>query len=125
MNTLQNREEDILSKESTEGYITTFSHILRGRYEGVDQEILDCILKCINFVELDDSIKEFRKVFDKTLAAQKKQLLSRVLEEVKGMGKRRLESPRSFGDGDIVDVSPGYNQALEDLRKALTTIMEE
>lgn len=39
-----------------------------------------------------------------------------VVEMVEGMGKKELRSPRSFGDNEqTVDVSSGYNQALQDI----------
>lgn len=109
-NTLQNKEEET----TIESWIPRLSELCyslaENRPNGKTGEI--------------GSFRAIATLFRQELSSQKKQLLSRVLEEVKGMGKRRLESPRSFGDGDIVDVSPGYNQALEDLRKALTTLME-
>jgi len=45
--------------------------------------------------------------------------LSHIKERISKMGKNNLPSPRSFGDGDIVDVSAGYNQALSDVLKLL------
>ena len=55
------------------------------------------------------------KDFGKLIANRDKELVKLV----KGMGKRELKSPRSFGDGDTVDVSAGYNQALQDVLKLL------
>ena len=44
------------------------------------------------------------------------QLKSEILDTIEGMKVRHLRSPRSWGDGEIVDNAPGYNQALSDLK---------
>ena len=48
-----------------------------------------------------------------------------IEDEIEQMGKRKLLSPRSFGDNETtVDVSAGYNQALEDLKPIISKILK-
>jgi len=48
-----------------------------------------------------------------------------IEDEIEQMGKRKLLSPRSFGDNETtVDVSAGYNQALEDLKPIISNILK-
>ena len=42
------------------------------------------------------------------------------VEVVRGMKKKRLDSPRGLGDGQVVNVAPGYNQAIDDVADLLT-----
>ena len=60
---------------------------------------------------------EAYQAIEKLIATQRRELV----EAVEGMGKKKLMSPRSFGDGDIVDVSPGYNQAVKDFLTLLSS----
>jgi hypothetical protein len=42
-------------------------------------------------------------------------IFTQLEREVEGMKIKRLDSPRSFGDGEIVNVAPGYNQSVQDI----------
>ena len=44
----------------------------------------------------------------------------KIKTKITTMKKKRLDSPRSFGDGNIVDVSSGYNQAIDDILSTLS-----
>lgn len=53
--------------------------------------------------------------FSQFILLDREKQKQRMKEKIKGMGKRRLDSPRSFGDDEVVNVAPGYNQALDDI----------
>jgi hypothetical protein len=50
-------------------------------------------------------------------------LLQQVGEEVGKMKVKKLDSPRGLGDGDIVNVASGYNQAIDDVRSRLDSVI--
>jgi hypothetical protein len=42
-------------------------------------------------------------------------------EKIQGIKIKRLDSPRSLGDADVVNVAPGYNQAIQDVLDLLAS----
>lgn len=57
---------------------------------------------------LTDALKFHIKMFSR-------KLIESVAEEIRVSKKHHLYSPRSLGDGETVDVAPGYNQAIDDV----------
>lgn len=60
--------------------------------------------------------KNLEKLYSHSLAEARREWV----EEIRGMKKKRLDSPRGLGDGQVVNVAPGYNQAIDDVLDLLT-----
>ena len=65
------------------------------------------------------------RFIEQALSSQHKRLIGEIREKVKGLEKRRLDSPRSLGGGEIVNVAPGYNQALNEVLSLLDSSAKE
>src|SRR3990167_5205975 len=61
--------------------------------------------------EQNKVVNSGRKLYQEGQKAERE----KIIGEAEKMKLRRLNTPRSFGDRDIVNQAPGYNQALDDI----------
>jgi hypothetical protein len=126
MNTLQNKEEklpDDVQKRFEEEFVDNKLR-WREQYHSYDtnDNAYTCLIDAPGHYGVAPKLAGF---IGKELASQKKQLLSRVLEEVDSLAKGPLYFTPDASEAERLAGNVSYNQALNSVRKALTTMMEE
>jgi len=86
-----------------------FSIAYMGTYSLIRQLLADSKIEWQE--EQNRVVNSGRKLYQEGQKAERE----KIIGEAEKMKLRRLNTPRSFGDGDIVNQAPGYNQALDDI----------